>query len=66
MLAGLPGVKPDRMIRRFVARALDQGDVAPDAAVCLVEKAAELLNVSSTALDHEIWRHQRGRGPSSS
>ncbi|QGN48445.1 hypothetical protein GKC29_17430 [Micromonospora sp. WMMC415] len=61
MLAGLPGVKPDRMIRRLVARALGLPDVAPDAAVCLVTKAAELLAVSSTALDHEVWRHERKR-----
>lgn len=61
MLAGLPGVKPDRMIRRFLARALDQADVAPDTAACLVEKAAELLDVSPTSLDHEIWRHERRR-----
>ncbi|MEU5566146.1 hypothetical protein [Micromonospora musae] len=59
MLAGLPGVKPDRMIRRFVARALDRADVPPEAAGCLVEKAAELLDVSPTSLDHEIWRHER-------
>ncbi|WP_406045514.1 hypothetical protein OG799_14190 [Micromonospora sp. NBC_00898] len=60
MLARLPGVKPDRMIRRFVARALQQASIAPDAAVCLVETAAELLDVSPTSLDHEIWRHERG------
>jgi hypothetical protein len=63
MLVGLPGVKPDRMIRRFVARALGHSGVAPDTAVCLVEKAAELLDVSPTSLDHEIWRHERRRRP---
>ncbi|OHX01942.1 hypothetical protein [Micromonospora sp. WMMB235] len=60
MLAGTPGVKPDRMIRRFVARTLGgRTDVAPDTAACLVVMAAELLDVSPTSLDHEIWRYER-------
>lgn len=60
MLVGRPGVKPDRWICRFVARALGEDSIAPDSAACLVEKAAELLDVSPTLLDHEIWRYERG------
>ncbi|MEW2378834.1 hypothetical protein AB0883_22415 [Micromonospora sp. NPDC047812] len=59
MLAGLPGVKPDRMVCRFVARALERERVPPAEAACLVKRAAVLLDVSPTALDHEIWRHER-------
>ncbi|MEV4490688.1 hypothetical protein AB0K04_11300 [Micromonospora coxensis] len=59
MLARLPGVKPDRMICRFVARALGRDRVAPAEAVTLVVRAAERLDVSPTALDHEIWRYER-------
>ncbi|TDC41406.1 hypothetical protein [Micromonospora sp. KC213] len=59
MLARLPGVKPDRMICRFVARALGRDRIAPAEAVTLVMQAAERLDVSPTALDHEIWRYER-------
>lgn len=59
MLAGLAGVKPDRMICRFVARALGRRRIAPAEAACLVVRAAELLDVSPRVLDHEIWRHER-------
>ncbi|MDI1463389.1 hypothetical protein QEZ54_20625 [Catellatospora sp. KI3] len=63
MLAGRPGVKPDRMIIRFVAAALGcpVGAVTPDQAADLVEQAAGRLNVTSTHLDHAIWRWQSGR-----
>ncbi|MFE0590681.1 hypothetical protein [Micromonospora echinospora] len=60
MLVGIPNVKPDRWICRFVARSLEREDVVPDSAACLVERAAELLGVSPTVLDHEIWRYERG------
>ncbi|MEH0841075.1 hypothetical protein V6U81_01600 [Micromonospora sp. CPCC 205711] len=59
MLAGLPGVKPDRMICRFVGRALGRKRVPPAEAACLVKRAAVLLDVSPTRLDHEIWRYER-------
>ncbi len=67
MLAGVPGVKPDRMIRRFVAAALSvplnkvTADVAGDA----VTRAANILGVDVKALDHAIWRWQSGRTPPS-
>lgn len=59
MLAGLPGVKADRMIRRFVTRALgaepsdlaDAGDARD-----LVIAAARELGVDAHRLDHAIWK----------
>ncbi|MCW1823137.1 MULTISPECIES: hypothetical protein [Mycobacteriaceae] len=63
MLAGVPGVKPDRMICRFVADALDvpRRSVGSEFAAEIVTAAAAELDVSVTALDHAIWRFQRGR-----
>lgn len=63
MLAGMPGVKPDRMICRFVRGSLDprRTRVTPDFAEAIVTAAAEELGMSATALDHAIWRFQRGR-----
>lgn len=63
MLAGVPGVKPDRMITRFVADSLNvrRVSVAPEFAEAIVTAAAKELGMSPTALDHAIWRFQRGR-----
>lgn len=63
MLAGVPGVKPDRMILRFVAEAIGTSParVTTAEAVRLVSEAADQLGVSATALDHAIWRFQRRR-----
>jgi hypothetical protein len=62
-LAGVPGVKPDRVIMRFVAGAvgLDAGVVEPDFAVEAIERTAADLGVPSTALDHAAWKWQRAR-----
>ena len=63
MLAGLPDVKPDRMVVRFVASALgvDVSAVTSDRAVDLIQAAAEQLGVDQRALDHEIWEYQSGK-----
>ncbi len=63
MLAGVDGIKPDRMIHRFIADATG--------AVVTNEKAVELLTSVQQAwpeprptlleLDHAIWRQQSGR-----
>ena len=61
MLVGLPEVKPDRMIRRFVAAALGrprETAVGVDEAHNLVMAAAARLGVSPRALDHAIWAYQ--------
>ncbi|CQD08022.1 heme peroxidase superfamily protein [Mycolicibacterium conceptionense] len=61
MLAGLPGVKADRMVTRFVSRALDGVDLSPEAAASLVREAARLMDVPATDLDHAIWRKESDR-----
>jgi hypothetical protein len=63
MLVGLPEVKPDRMIRRFVAAALDrpkETTVKVEEARDLVLATARRLGVSPRALDAAIWAHQSG------
>lgn len=63
MLAGVPGVKPDRMICRFVADALEvpRLSVGSGFAAEIVTAAARELDMTATSLDHAIWRVQRGR-----
>lgn len=63
MLAGRPGVKPDRMIIRFVAAALERpaSQVSTGVAASLVAEAATGLGATPTRLDHAIWRKQSGR-----
>ncbi len=61
MLAGIPGVKPDRMIIRFVADSLGMPhkDVTAQFAWEAVHSAAEALDMSPRDLDHGIWQWQR-------
>ncbi|MCG5433928.1 hypothetical protein LV457_16755 [Mycobacterium sp. MYCO198283] len=61
MLAGVDGVKPDRMVRRFVARALELPSVDADLAVEAVSQAANRLDMTATDLDYGIWRSERRR-----
>ena len=63
MLTGLPDVKPDRMVIRFLAAALavEEGSIAADRAVALVRAAAKHFDVDQRALDHEIWEYQSGK-----
>ncbi len=61
LLAGADEVKPDRMICRFVARALGCSAVASATAAVLVREAAGLLGVPVRVLDHAIWRWESGR-----
>ena len=63
LLVGLPEVKPDRMIRRFAAAALDrprETAVGVDEARDLVMAAATHLGVSPSELDYAIWAYQSG------
>ncbi|QEH93492.1 heme peroxidase [Dermacoccus abyssi] len=60
MLAGVPGVKADRMVTRYIARVLDRV-VDPHEAALLVGAAADERGLSRTLLDHAIWRHESGR-----
>jgi hypothetical protein len=63
MLAGIPGVKPDRMICRFVADALGmpRRAVTVGFAQRIVTAAAAEMGMSPTDLDHGVWLWQRGR-----
>ncbi|KZL31256.1 MULTISPECIES: hypothetical protein [Rhodococcus] len=63
MLAGIPGVKADRMVIRYVADAIGttpENVSAPDAAM-LVKTVAEKSGHNVTHLDHAIWRFESGR-----
>ncbi|MBD8061056.1 hypothetical protein [Oceanitalea stevensii] len=60
MLCGVPGVKADRMVVRYVTRAVG-GAVGSKQARELVTAAADALGVSSIRLDHAIWRLESGR-----
>lgn len=60
MLAGVPGVKPDRMIQGFVCDALGLKPVSPDFAAAAIEETATALGMdNATTLDHAIWLYQR-------
>lgn len=63
MLAGIEGVKPDRMICRFVADALEQSrrSVTTGFALEILTVAAKEMRISPTDLDHAVWQWQRGR-----
>ena len=63
MLVGLAEVKPDRMIRRYVASALGRSGesaVGVEEARDLVMATAAHLGVSPRALDYAIWSYQSG------
>jgi hypothetical protein len=63
MLAGIPGVKPDRMICRFVADALGlpRRAVTSRFALEILTAAAKEMDMSPTDLDHAVWQWQRVR-----
>lgn len=56
MLLGTDGVKPDTLVTRFVGETIG-GNPGPDTVAALVTAAAEQLEMSSSDLDHSIWRH---------
>jgi hypothetical protein len=67
MLAGHEGIKPDRMIRRFVTRALDEkrtvngerSEEAVSAALAILR--AHHPDLTLRGLDHAIWSNERSR-----
>lgn len=62
MLLGIPGVKADRMVIRFVTKTLRRPkDVSAKEASRLVEAVADDLNLNYIQLDHTIWRFQSKR-----
>lgn len=61
ILAGLPSVKPDRMVLRFLDDALDGAELSRADAVDLISATAVRMGVDVRALDHMIWRFASGR-----
>jgi hypothetical protein len=63
MLAGIQGIKPDRMIARFVAKALGLpvNKIASSFSVEILTQVAKELGMTATELDHAIWNYQRGK-----
>jgi len=63
MLAGIPGIKPDRMITRFVADTLGlpRKSVKPHFALEALMATAHEMGLPPTDLDHGIWQWQRRR-----
>jgi len=60
------GVKPDRMVTRFVADALGVRNVAPELAEELVRSASRILRAEfprlvPSSLDNKIWKYQRAK-----
>jgi hypothetical protein len=60
MLLGQEGIKPDRMIIRFLEKALAR-KVSTDEAREMLAAVAHKLSLSQIQLDHAIWNYQRGR-----
>ncbi len=60
MLCGVPGVKADRMVVRYVSEALGRS-VDSRTAALLVGAVADQMSVTRTKLDHAIWRKESGR-----
>ena len=63
MLLGAPGVKPDRMIHRFVKEATGR-PLTNAEADALVTAAAERLATEAHELDRAIWSYESERARS--
>lgn len=63
MLCGISGVKADRHIRRFVAKALDvpEAQVSAADARALVIAASDELSIDWRVADYAIWNEMSGR-----
>lgn len=62
MLAGVPGVKADRMVTRYVARVLNlSAAVNPELAADYVKAVVAEKNWNVIHTDHAIWRFESGR-----
>lgn len=65
ILLGVPGVKPDTLLHRFVSEALAQDagskTLTSTEVVRLVSSAAKRFAVEPHILDHAIWRYESDR-----
>jgi hypothetical protein len=60
MLLGRPGVKPDRMVHRFLEEACGHRFTDARADQIVTDAAAE-LGVQANELDHAIWKYESER-----
>jgi hypothetical protein len=58
MLLGVPGIKPDRMIRRFLKNATGES-FSEARAEQILRNVAARFGVQEHVLDHAIWSYQR-------
>lgn len=58
MLVGLPGVKADTWVMRFVKDRIPNA-ASPEDAAALVSAVAERMDVQPSQLDHAIWSYRR-------
>lgn len=65
MLLGIPGIKADRMITRFVAKALHDSAISPEQAHAVLFDAYQDWAVENTgtltSFEHAIWLFERER-----
>jgi hypothetical protein len=62
MLSGSPGVKPDRMVLRFLERiGVDTSTITAEDFVELIVQKINLPQINATAVDHRIWSVERER-----
>ncbi|WP_245672972.1 hypothetical protein [Aldersonia kunmingensis] len=63
MLAGIQGIKPDRMVLRFVAKSLDLPlrTVTPEFCIEILRDVGSEVCMDATDLDYAIWNCERGR-----
>ncbi len=60
MLLGAPGLKPDRMVHRFISDAAGHA-FSNTRAENVIKAAAGQLNVQPHVLGHAIWRYESSR-----
>jgi len=60
MLLGAPGVKPDRMVHRFISDAAGH-PFSNAQAENVIRAAAKQLDVQPHVLDHAIWRYESSK-----
>jgi NTP pyrophosphatase (non-canonical NTP hydrolase) len=59
MLAGQSGVKPDRMIHRFMQRMRVDAGMSPEDFVQAIVNGIGREDIDATAVDHRIWSIER-------
>lgn len=60
MLSGSPGVKPDRMVLRFLERiGVEASVISAEDFVNLIVQKINLPHINATAVDHRIWSVER-------